>query len=629
MSFSYAAGGASDGVVFAALPPAPFTACAVTRFLPGGVAQRRVLQASAADVGHGHVDGVAGKVSYGAAELVGEQPSTVGNATSWVGACVRSGGLSTWVNGALLPAPAGAAAALGASFGSLVVNGGAAFNATEGSDAWAVAELVVWARELDDDDIELLDSSYFDASFGLPTGSCPTACAAGTFYANSNDATSGTCTTCPAGTTSNGVGLCKYSSSGGWGGGPAEQACYAEMFSDSQVTVSDFGPLIDEPFAMALSLDSSILAVSSRGAGGIITVLNLINVSTGTLIVSTQVTGSSSVSPNAIAISPTGYTYIGDANTPSTVLKFAPNGTFLGDIASAGSQPVWTLAADAAGNVYAGHQGAQGLTVIFANGTQTFKDSNNDLGISACFALYASHVALSGDGLFLYAADMSQPSPNNVVIWKVDTTTFAATVLSGYDPTNVTMQTRMYYVDGPANTAAFGNIYGMSWAAGSLYMTDLSNLVIRLVNATDGSASTLLTYGAFGSYQIQYSGGPIAAASPTTVYVLSNQAVGYGQHKVQRVTSAYLSPPPAPPPSPPPPSPPPPSPPPPSPPPPSPSLPPPKPPSPPPPSPSPPPPKPPSPALVMASSAQPACGGRALLLGVFLNAVVIVAAAAL
>ena len=241
MSFSYAAGGASDGVVFAALPPAPFTACAVSRFLPGGVAQHRVLQASAADVGHGHVDGVAGAVRYGAAELVGEQPSTVGNATSWVGACVRSGGRSTWVNGALLPAPAGAAAVLSASFGSLVVNGGAAFNATDGSDAWAVAELVVWARELDDEAIELLDFFYLDASFGLPTeSSCPTTCAAGTFYTSQSDLNAGTCTTCPAGFTSNAVGLCKFTTvGGGWGDGPVEQACYAQMFPDSQVTVSD------------------------------------------------------------------------------------------------------------------------------------------------------------------------------------------------------------------------------------------------------------------------------------------------------------------------------------------------------------------------------------------------------
>ena len=140
-SFSYVAGGAADGVTFAALPPAPFTLCAVTRFLPGGAAQRRVLQASGADVAHGHLDGVAGTVRYGGVSLVATRPATVGSNTAWVGSCVRSGGADAWVNGALIPS----AALPQAAYGAPVVNAGG-FNASQGSDAWGMAELIVWSR---------------------------------------------------------------------------------------------------------------------------------------------------------------------------------------------------------------------------------------------------------------------------------------------------------------------------------------------------------------------------------------------------------------------------------------------------------------------------------------------------
>ena len=143
--FSYVAGGAADGVAFAQLPPAAFTLCAVTRFLPAGSAQKRVLQASGADVAHGHLDGVAGTTRYASVGIVTSQPATVASNTAWVASCVRSGGADAWVNGALLPAPPLPAV----SWGAPAINAaGGAFNASQGSDAWGVAELLMWPRAL-------------------------------------------------------------------------------------------------------------------------------------------------------------------------------------------------------------------------------------------------------------------------------------------------------------------------------------------------------------------------------------------------------------------------------------------------------------------------------------------------
>ena len=155
-TFSYVGGDASAGLTFASLPSPDFTLCSVSRFRPGGAAQSRVLSAAGADAAHGHYNGLAGTASYGGAVLVASTPATVAASTSWVGMCVRSAaGAPVWVNGALL-AQTGV---LQSSYGAITVNGA---QGGGGSDAWGVAELLMYNRSLSDADIELMDDSYLD-----------------------------------------------------------------------------------------------------------------------------------------------------------------------------------------------------------------------------------------------------------------------------------------------------------------------------------------------------------------------------------------------------------------------------------------------------------------------------------
>ena len=530
--------------------------------MPGGSAQSRVLQASGADVAHGHLDGIAGTTRYGAATLVPTQPATVSSNTAWVGTCVRSGGLRTWVNGALVDAPSGSTGALAATLGALVVNGGSAFNASQGSDAWAVAEVIIWARQLSDDDIELLDFLHFDATYGLPTFTCTATCTTGTYYASIGDYGSNTCTSCPAGSTSNGAGLCRYGV-GGWGNGPATQACFSPQFPDAQVASSTFATLSAQPMSLALSPDGTTLAVALAGVinDQILPTLLLLNAATGAVVASTNMTGAIQV--YSVAASAAGFfvgVLVSAGPSVEGVLKFTPAGALVGSISSAGLRTPFALAADAAGNVFVGHGSTGGLTVITAGGTQTDKDSYSDLHMPACYSMKVASLALSDDGHTLFATDNNQPGPVNSVVWAVDlsSSTWATTQLAGRDVTDVTLTEQLQFVDGPARSAAFISLYGLSYASGVLYSFDYFNMAMRAINATDGSVSTLLTYGEYslpGASPL-YGAMAVAAASATKLYIIRNT----GAYLVDLVSATYPSPPPSPP-SPPPPSPPPPSPP--------------------------------------------------------------------
>ena len=523
--FSFVAGGSGDGVAFAQLPPAPLTLCAVTRFLPSGSAQRRVLQASGADVAHGHLDGTAGTIRYAGVSLVTSQPATVASNTAWVASCVRSGGADAWVNGAFLPAPPLPSVALGAP----VVNAaGGAFNASQGSDAWAVAELLVWPRALSDEEMEWLDDSYLDARYGLPTAApCYSTCRTGTYFAQRADYPS-TCTPCPGGAWSNNATVCySYVNNPP---GPMSQACYTPAFADAFVSAVQYGPTFKQAIDV-IALPGGRLAVADQKA------MVVMDATSGALISNT--TDSTVGSQNFIAIAANANSiFVGKWS--GVVLTYAINGTFL-SVSSAlpnNGQPL-SLAADNAGNVFIGQDYiGDGFVVQYANGSVVAFTS---LRLGFNFTFRASRVALSPDGATLYVAD-NQCSTGRV-IWQFNTATWAATLLVGRDPRTATGTPSRWFVDGAGSAAAFGYIYSMRLVGSSLYFSEYSSLLIRAMSTIDGSVSTVLTY---GDWQDSNAMGvnAFAVASPLQMYVVKGW---YGAVRTRLWSLTVTLPPPSPP----------------------------------------------------------------------------------
>jgi hypothetical protein len=385
-------------------------------------------------------------------------------------------------------------------------------------------------RRLSDAEIEDVDDLYLDILYGLPTGpQCLTTCRAGTYNAATADYPS-TCTACPGGKSSNVGAICNT-----YGGtvGPLTQACYAPTYPDAYVaTPPPFGPAFPEVQGLAML------------PGGKVAVLNLeavvvLDATTGAVVSNTTdtlLTQLSHIAANADTI------YV---LKPGAAYRIALNGTLLGAVTGmpGGINPRG-LAVDNAGNLYIPLEvGGNGIVVVRPDGT--FTQYNNTVLGTGGTSLYASSLAVTPDGATLYAADNFQQTGR--VMWRIDTATWTATLLSGRDPRTASTVNVPLLVDGAAAAVAWSYMYSLQLVGTTLYFSDYTNLLIRTMSTVDGSVTTLLKFG-----DLQY-GSPSGATALAVVSPLRMLATTWGNSTVRsRVYAISVTlPPPSPPPLPP------------------------------------------------------------------------------
>ena len=229
-------------------------------------------------------------------------------------------------------------------------------------------------------------------------------------------------------------------------------------------------------------------------------------------------------SPVGVAIDTAGNLYIADSNnqvirrvdaSSGTITTAAGNGTpgYSGNGGPATSAQLTYpsgVAVDAAGNLYIADSNnnvirrvdaASGtITTVAGVGTQGY---SGDTGLATSAQLhYPTGVAVDAGGN-LYIADL-----NNAVIRRVDAssgtiTTAAGTGTPGYSGDS-----------GPATSAELSYPHDVTVdAAGNLYIADTNNLVIRRVDASSGTITTVA-----GNHTYGYSGdGQSATAAQLTV----------------------------------------------------------------------------------------------------------------